>query len=358
MVASAYRQAGIDVKVLPPGSSLNQFGKAAMTWGVAKKAAVVIREYLPYTFQLARLIQKDEIDILHANDPRATLIAGAAARLTRRPLVAHLRGELPITGLYRKAFFALSDHIIAVSRATKRRVETSGRVQSTVVYNGTEDVSHLGAPIPWLSALRRSGVMVTCHFASVVPGKGHHHLLDAAAELNRRGWRDKFVILCVGDVVEEGEEYYQWLLARQRELGVNNLFFTGWQSDPFSFYQSADVTVLPSVRGESLSLNGRIIHVPGGEGFPRTHLEAMSFSLPIVSTDVGGVAEQVEDGLNGFLVPPSDPDAMADALERLAEDPVRREQMGQAGKRRVRERFSTAAYVQGVTQVYRKTQRT
>jgi glycosyltransferase involved in cell wall biosynthesis len=200
--------------------------------------------------------------------------------------------------------------------------------------------------------MRARGRLVVCCFASVAPFKGHHHLVRAVAELNRRGWRDRVLFLAVGDFPEGSREYHAWLWELCREQGVDNLTFTGWQADPFPFYQLADVTVLPSVSHERLQLPGGTVQVRGTEGFPRTHLEAMALGIPVVGTRIAGVPEQVVDGGTGLLVPPSDPAALADALERLlASEPLRRT-LGSAARERALERFSTAAYVAGVCREY------
>ncbi|AUX36037.1 MULTISPECIES: glycosyltransferase [Sorangium] len=75
-------------------------------------------------------------------------------------------------------------------------------------------------------------------------------------------------------------------------------------------------------------------------GCPNASLEAMAEGLPVVATAVGGMAEQVVDGVTGRLVPPGDAEALAGALVELAEDPARRGRMGAAGWERARERFS------------------
>ncbi|WP_437480227.1 glycosyltransferase [Sorangium sp. So ce1014] len=75
-------------------------------------------------------------------------------------------------------------------------------------------------------------------------------------------------------------------------------------------------------------------------GCPNASLEAMAEGLPVVATAVGGMSEQVDDGVTGRLVPPGDAEALAGALVELAEDPARRARMGAAGWERARERFS------------------
>jgi glycosyltransferase involved in cell wall biosynthesis len=78
----------------------------------------------------------------------------------------------------------------------------------------------------------------------------------------------------------------------------------------------------------------------------------MSFGLPIVSTDIAGVREQVENGVTGLVVPPSDKLALAEALEKLLSDAKLRASMGMAGRERVQRLFSTEAHVTGVVNVY------
>ena len=77
------------------------------------------------------------------------------------------------------------------------------------------------------------------------------------------------------------------------------------------------------------------LHTSCSEGISNAVLEAMATGLPVVTTDVGGMAEAVRDGIDGYLVPVRDSDATAAALVRLAGDPELRAQMGAAGRERV-----------------------
>lgn len=78
-----------------------------------------------------------------------------------------------------------------------------------------------------------------------------------------------------------------------------------------------------------------LLHASVTEGLPNVVLEAMASGLPVVATDVGGTGEVVADGVEGYLVPPRDPRAAADALVELWRDPERRRAMGEAGRARV-----------------------
>jgi glycosyltransferase involved in cell wall biosynthesis len=102
------------------------------------------------------------------------------------------------------------------------------------------------------------------------------------------------------------------------------------QEQVLEHYRRADLFVLASeVAGDG-----------DRDGLPNVLMEAQSQSLAVVATRVSAVPEFIDEGLNGLLVEPGDVDALAGAVDRLIQDPARREQLGRCGNRRVRERFS------------------
>jgi starch synthase len=88
------------------------------------------------------------------------------------------------------------------------------------------------------------------------------------------------------------------------------------------------------------------------EALPLAVLEAMAAGLPVVATAVGGMADIVDDGVTGFLVPPDDPAALADALEAVLGDPALAAAMGAAGRRAAAGRLSPAEMARRVAAVY------
>ena len=101
------------------------------------------------------------------------------------------------------------------------------------------------------------------------------------------------------------------------------LEWKGYVSDIADWYARTSVFVLPSYR----------------EGVPRSTQEAMAMARPVITTDVPGCRETVIDGLNGFLIPPRDPKALADAMERFIKNPDLIPQMGKESRRLAEERF-------------------
>ena len=88
------------------------------------------------------------------------------------------------------------------------------------------------------------------------------------------------------------------------------------------------------------------------EGISNAVLEAMSCGLPVVTTDCGGMREAVQDGVEGFVVPVRDPEAMADALHKLALDPHLRRSMGRAGRERVLAEFNSQQQIEAFVELF------
>jgi colanic acid/amylovoran biosynthesis glycosyltransferase len=97
------------------------------------------------------------------------------------------------------------------------------------------------------------------------------------------------------------------------------------------------------------------LHSSLSEGLPVTILEAMACQLPVVTTDCGGIAEAVRDGIEGFVLPPREPLRAAAALARLWQEPELRAEMGQAGRARVLSAFTLEAHLDAMEALYRET---
>lgn len=111
-------------------------------------------------------------------------------------------------------------------------------------------------------------------------------------------------------------------------------WISGEQKD--AVFRDADVLILPSYN----------------EGLPISILEAMAYGMPVVATDVGGIAEAVEDGVNGYLIRPGEPDRLARCIESLAESTPLREKMGASSHALALQKFALPVIIQQLETLY------
>lgn len=160
--------------------------------------------------------------------------------------------------------------------------------------------------------------------------KGYDQLIEASVLVLRR--RPDVWFAVAGD----GEE--RMALAEQaRSMRVADRWrFLGWQENLNQVYRAFDLSILPS----------------RNEGMGRTAVEAMACGLAVVATSVGGLPSVIENGVQGLLVPPENPRALADSILQLLEDEDARRKMGAAGPNRARELFSKDAMLEGIERIY------
>ena len=149
------------------------------------------------------------------------------------------------------------------------------------------------------------------------PVKDHRTFLRAAVRISTESPDATFVV--AGDGPERAA-----LQLEARALLGDRIRFLGWVNDIPTLYAACDVVALTSRT----------------EGTPVALIEAAAAGIPVVATDVGGVAEVVRDGSTGYTVPAGDDAAVAAAILSLLQDPVRARDMGEAGAAHVRGRFS------------------
>ncbi|WP_437690935.1 glycosyltransferase family 4 protein [Sorangium sp. So ce176] len=282
--------------------------------------------------------------IIHAHNPTSLHYATVGKLLTRARLVftdhAQTRGIIRVPSRFE---WRETDAVVGCSQDTADKSGATGVASNiSVIHNGIditparrarEEVrAELGfdagaAPAPAGSGGAFLGIMP----AAFHPVKGHDVLLRALARLRDRGVA--VTVLIVGDGDERDRIH-----GLARELGIHGkeARFLGFRKDVPDLLVAADFFVLPS----------------RDEGLPLAVLEAMARRLPVVVTPVGGVPEVVRDEEHGLLVPVDAPDALADAIERLARDPALGRRLGEAGHVRVRDDFSFEKMTRKYEQLY------
>jgi glycosyltransferase involved in cell wall biosynthesis len=163
------------------------------------------------------------------------------------------------------------------------------------------------------------------------PRKGHVFLLEGLKRFRERS-RRRILALLVG--AGEDEEVVRSEAAR---LGLADVVrFPGYRKDIPDILSAADLSVLTSPF----------------EGVPRALMESMALGVPVLGTDVPGTRMLVRSGESGLLVPHGDVDALTGALLRLSEDPALAKRLGEAGRRRVQEKFNEPEVAARILRIY------
>jgi glycosyltransferase involved in cell wall biosynthesis len=360
VVADAYRRAGIDVRILQAPPGLLRFAKAIVRLTPPAKLRLMATELAPYNLKLASYIRRERFDVCHFNSPRGMLVGGVAAKLAGRKTVMHVCGTPTV--LPRSMWLAsqaLADRIVFVARVLVRFADGPFQARATAVHDGFDlgyrptkadgrvvVAEALGITVPELAS---KPLFV---FASTLtPWKGAHHLLDAMARLESARGRDARLVV-MG--IEDESTYPAWIRERVRTLGLGDrVFFVGHRPEPLPFLAAADALVLPTIEDETLDYGEGPQRALCGEGFPRVVIESLALGTIPVASRVAGVHEQVEDGVHGLLVPPSDPGALARALERVLSDESFARTARSLGPPRVEELFSVDRAARGLAAVLR-----
>jgi glycosyltransferase involved in cell wall biosynthesis len=167
------------------------------------------------------------------------------------------------------------------------------------------------------------------------PGKGQGVFLEVLSEFND----DRILGVLIGEETR-GEPGYRQELEEQvasLELG-NRVKFLGYIDDPKGCYPMLDVLLMPSRK----------------ETFGLVLIEAMSFGLPVIATNAGGVPEIVIDGQTGILVPPGDAQTLAEAMRRLFEDDKMRQGMGNRGRERVVQKYQLSDHMTRLEEIFQQ----
>ncbi len=228
---------------------------------------------------------------------------------------------------------AETDYSVGMLRA--RCPDAAGKIHR--VYNGM-DLTNFPAPSA-PAALPNEPVKILS-VGRLVEFKGFRYLLEACAELARRGANFRCEI--VGDGPLRETLGAQIVAAKLQDRVV--LSGARSQEEIFQRLREADIFALPSV----------IDAAGASDVFPTVILEAMASGRPVVSTMVAGIPESVVDGATGLLVPPNDSRAFAGALEKLVRDADLRASFGATGRERVEQNFQVDSTVQPLEALLRQ----
>lgn len=279
---------------------------------------------------------RSNADIVHTHGVTAITLGRLAAKVAGiKVIISHIH-TIPVN-YTQKQFVVerylskISDAVICCSKAAvdylvKKSNITADKLR--VLYNGV-DVERFKQEDD--KELKKDAYIIGC-VASLYEHKGHRFLIQAA----------RYVV----DQVEESVKFVLVgqgpLLAELKELSVvlgleKEVVFHDVESDIAQLVHWFDMVVLPSSIREGLGL---------------ALIEGMAAGKPVVGSNLGGIPEVVDDGVNGYLVEPKDSKALADAIIKVIVDKDMAAEMGIKGRQKVEEKFSNKAMLMNVMNIY------
>ena len=314
--------------------------KATRIAGLGRSVSLVadIRAF----FALVAMIKKIAPDVIHTHTAKAGVLGRLAAILAGRKAkrVHTFHGHLLhgyFSGWKVKLVIAIekflakrTDILVAVGNQVKEDLLAAGIGKSDqyrVFFPGLVEPKKISKEVARQQFEMEAGDIYVAYVGRMTSVKRPDRLLNTAAEIKARNLPVKFIVAGEGDLFESTKRD-----SERRDLPVR---FLGWRKDIGALFAASDIAVLTS----------------DNEGIPLTLIQAAQASLPIVATGVGSIGDIVVHEVNGYLVD-SEPAALADALQKLAIDPVLREIMGKAGRERTSRYFSLEKMCADHTELY------
>ena len=311
-------------------AELEAAGALHYTLAVHKKSLISMIRLVP---RLVEIIKKEEIDIVHARSRVPAWISYFACRRTKAVFVTTCHGY------YRKHVFSYvmgwGKRVIALSNAIARHmIEDFGVPHERIrLVPRSVDLEKFKFTSPDKKRKKDFNVGI---IARITPLKGHLFFIKAMAKVARVVPNLKIWI--IGDAPATRQAYKEQVQVLTKRLGLWHCTeFLGTQRDIPEILSQLDMVVLATVTQEAF---GRVI------------VEAQAAGVPVVATKVGGVVDIIDDKETGLLVPPADPQSMAEAVIKLFKDPGLCSTMAEKALKKARSLYNTALFVENTLKVY------
>lgn len=340
-----FRATGAEVIIEPPLPALHfapRRGLARKALGPLQSAANAWRTLVTSSSRWRRRLRELEVDVVHLNNSSGgdhDLVAGAF-RLGI-PAIAHQRGYPQEIGRIERWFAHRLDAIISISTSVSDDLRRQGMYgPNTVLVHDGIDPERVLKNADGAGARARFGIPAGVPLVGVVGNvkgwKGQDTLIRAMKLVVARHPETRCLV--VGSNADP--PYMKKIAQHVAEGGLGErVIFTGYEKFPAACMAAMDVVVHTSTAPEPFGL---------------VVLEGMAVGRPVVATKHGGPLDVIVEGESGFLTPPDDEVALADVLNRLLDDPALRSRVGEAGRRRLHEKFTAKHNIAGIEAVYER----
>ena len=299
--------------------------------------------------RLKEEIDREGYDVIHCHGARANFIGFFLKSKINKPMITTIHSDYKLDfkdNFYKKIVYtglnsiALKkfDYYIAISNTFKEMLVKRGFKENKIftVYNGID----LEGKMNYISReeffkrynIEAKDKIIVGIAARLDLVKDHETFIRAAYKVLKK---EKNIIFLIAGTGNDEKR----LKALTEELGIgDSVHFLGYVKDPYSFFNAIDINVLTSV----------------SESFPYVILEGARLKKTIISTDVGGVSQLVENGKNGWLIEVGDSDALAEKIVFFINNKDRINEMGENLFKSVEANFSSKRMAEEHIKIYKK----
>ncbi|MBA7600142.1 D-inositol-3-phosphate glycosyltransferase [subsurface metagenome] len=249
-----------------------------------------------------------------------------------RSILVHYKRNVTFASRLRdklnKLYTFFVDYLIGISKgvvASESKVKFHLGLNSFFVYNGIELPKIHKRPTSKVKTI--IGTIARLHYQ-----KGLTYLLEAAKDLKNKKLKIKFII------IGGGEQYSDLKRIIDESRLKDTVELKGEKINAENYLKMFDIFILPSIY----------------EGFGNVFIEAMSYKIPVIGTNVSGINEIIKNNINGLLIKPKSPKAITEAIIKLIEDPGLRERLGREGRKTVKKNFIIQKTVNELESIFSK----
>lgn len=294
-------------------------------------------------YQLVKLLRKEKYDLVHVHTPIAAVIGRIAAKIAGIKNLIYTAHGFPFHDQSPRKqyqfYFTIEKLMATITNLILSQSEEDVKTAQKSRLCSPEKIHYLGNGVDterfnraqYLHPSKQSQIRVSLGIpqtADLLVGtigrmtrkKGSGYLIEAAAKLLPK-FPKLHILVIGGQLSTDPEPFQEELLEKISILGLEKyVTLTDYRQDTPELLSLLDIFTLPTFTHE---------------GLPRSILEAMSMSLPVVATDIRGCREAIVDGKTGFIIPPQDSNRLADTLEKLLSNPELRHTFGKASRQRI-----------------------
>lgn len=295
-----------------------------------------ILNYIKMSLNISGIVKHEHIDLIHTNSVKAHYLSFLIKLLTNKKIIWWVRDDT-----MNKLIFSLTKFIPSKIIYISKYIETyyKENKNSIVIYNGTNIYKSVISEDE-KNKLRnklniKDEVVIICS-ERLVKWKGVQILISALNKIRN----EKFICLIIGTGDNQRDNFEKEIKKNVKDFNLeNNVKFIGWSENINEYFQIANILVHPVINPEPFGL---------------VVIEGMSFNLSVISSNIGGPSEIIDDNIDGFLIEPNNDSLLSEKLKYLINNKEICQEVGKKAKQKVLSKFTQEIETKNIESLYKE----